>query len=760
MWTDSPNASAPELAPPHASGRAPRLTRQQFNRQLWWAIIPPLLLLTLHAAVITLLFLYFLQATGWARQTEQTLGAINDVERLLVNMETAIRGRLLTGDDSFVSPYLRAQPRVEPAFERLRRLIADDPAQIARLDAIEKSYRDWLVAEKALPTRAIGAAIPPQTYAVIMERKELIDGIRDRVREMSMAGLEQQRTRYDREERAATLALLGGVGVSVLLGIGLALVNRRTVLRLSGMYQQAIEDEASSARQFIDLAETVPQLIWIADGVGKPTYFNRPWSDVTGRSREELAATGWLGALHPDDAGAATAKWEQSASTGTPFEGEYRLRDSAGEYRWFLCRAIPVRDAEGRRTRWFGSCTDIESQKQVTRERERALAIERAARSDLLRQSRTKDEFLATLSHELRTPMTAILGWARLLRDPTVRDANLDRAIEAIDANARAQARLIDDLLDMSRINAGKLSLRMEPVDLLAVTRSAMDAVGPAAANRKVALTLAVGNDGEIRLTGDAARLQQVVWNLLSNAVKFTPSGGRVSVEIAAVDSTARITVSDTGQGIDPAFLPHVFQRFRQADGSTTRHHGGLGLGLAIAQHLVEMHGGRVWAESDGLGRGARFTVELPIRIQEVTAPQCPAPAANDGIEGRCILIVDDDASSTAMLKVALQRAGCRVEAVNAATEALRLLREQRFDLLVSDIGMPDMDGYALIRRIRRDEPPGRAPMPAIALTAFARTEDRSAALDAGFDAHVAKPVTPEQLVAAIISLLEQSTRG
>ncbi|HRK31412.1 MAG TPA: ATP-binding protein, partial [Tepidisphaeraceae bacterium] len=442
------------------------------------------------------------------------------------------------------------------------------------------------------------------------------------------------------------------------------------------------------------------------------------------------------------------------------FESEYRLRrGSDGSYRWFLCRAVGVRGKDGKNVRWFGSCTDIENQKRSQQERESLLAAERRARSDLIRASRVKDEFLATLSHELRTPMTAILGWARLLRDPKMREKNLERGIEAIDASAKAQARLIEDLLDMNRILTGKLALQPELVDFRAIVRQAVTAVQPAASNKQISLTTELDDTEAAFIEADPARLQQVVWNILTNAVKFTPVGGTVEVRLQSEGGFLRLTVKDSGRGIKQSFLPHVFERFRQADGSTTREFGGLGLGLAIVRSLVEMHGGTVAADSPGEGLGATFTVELPLRTEstsEVTSEKPRGSMVDRAIiKGKRVLAVDDDFAAGSIIRTILESGGAEVQVVLSAAEALALLRQQEFDLLLSDIGMPEMDGYGLRREVSKLEEAAGRKIPTMALTAFARAEDRAQALAAGFDAHLAKPIYPNELLAAVAKLLE-----
>lgn len=754
MLIGSPN---PSNASPPSPNKAPQgrwLTQAEFRRHLSRATVPPLLLLAAHTAIITLLFIYFLRAAGWSQHGEQVRTTINDVERVLATLESSARGYLLTHDEAFLTPAVRARPRLEPLFDSLATLLSDNPLQFGRLQKLRVLVEGWDQLAREWVAHPASVPIAPELRLQLENRRVRMDEIREALREMVLTETQLLDARHDYEQQATTTLLFGGIAVSLLLAGGLALVTRRTAISLSAMYQNVMDEEATAAGQFFDLAQTIPQLIWISDAAGQPTFFNRPWSEFTAKSPDDLKTLGWIESLHPEDAPTVISQWTHSIQSGAPFEGEYRLkRGGDGGYRWFLCRAIPVTNAAGQRTRWFGSCTDIENQKQVARERETALAAERAARSDLLRNSRAKDEFLATLSHELRTPMTAILGWARLLRDPKIRDSELNRAIEAIDNNARAQARLIEDLLDMGRINSGKLVLKIEAVDLTRVIRAAVDAVRPAAENKRLQLSLDLPEQ-PVSISGDASRMQQVIWNLLTNAVKFTPSFGSVSVSLKQDKSAATIKVTDTGQGINPQFLPYVFQRFRQADGSTTRQHGGLGLGLAIVEHLVQMHGGTVTAESGGEGAGATFSIELPLTESSPHHPPARQESPAALIGHKRILVVDDDRDTATVVRLILENAGCEVAVADGATEALELLRGGRFDLMISDIGMPNIDGYGLIKRVREMEAPGQKPMPAIALTAFARPNDRAAALEAGFVEHVTKPVMPADLVRIVAQVL------
>jgi signal transduction histidine kinase/ActR/RegA family two-component response regulator len=398
--------------------------------------------------------------------------------------------------------------------------------------------------------------------------------------------------------------------------------------------------------------------------------------------------------------------------------------------------------------------------------RRAAIAVENARLyRELQELNRIKDDFLGTVSHELRTPLNAMLGWARLLRSRTLDPVHAGKALETIERNAHTQAQLIDDLLDMSRIVSGKLSLAVESIDLAGVIDAAIDAVRPAAAAKQIAIDVRSDARGALA-SGDPSRLQQVVWNLLSNSIKFTPPQGRVEVTLAAVDSSLEIRVRDTGVGIDPEFLPFVFDRFRQADSTTTRTHGGLGLGLAIVRHLTELHGGTVEAHSEGRGRGATFIVRLPRRIPPEGEParhllpeSTAAPRASGSLAGVRLLVVDDQRDARELLAAALALSGAEVVLAESAGEALRRLEEERVDALIADIGMPGEDGYDLVRRAKSLAARLGRTLPSIAVTAYAGDGNRQRALEAGFESHFAKPVEPGDLVAAVAALTGRSVR-
>jgi signal transduction histidine kinase/ActR/RegA family two-component response regulator len=412
----------------------------------------------------------------------------------------------------------------------------------------------------------------------------------------------------------------------------------------------------------------------------------------------------------------------------------------------------------------------MEDLSAAAREREQLLRSELAARAEAERVSRVKDEFLATLSHELRTPLNAILGWSQLLRTSEHQN-DLEEGLSTIERNARVQTQIIEDLLDMSRIISGRIRLDVQRVELIGVIEAALDTVYPAADAKEIRIEKIL--DQRIGpISGDPSRLQQVFWNLLSNAIKFTPRGGRVQLVLERVDSHIEISVIDTGEGISADFLPHIFERFRQGDPSTTRRHGGLGLGLAIVKQLVELHGGTIRAKSAGLKQGTTFTVALPLTIvhpepepvphrrhPKALSPHPALSSPNMTLKGIRVLVVDDEPDARALVKRVLEDCQATVQTASSAAEALEAVRQEPPTVLISDIGMPEEDGYALIRKVRALDKSRGAMTPALALTAYARTEDRMQAIRNGYQMHIAKPVEPAELTTVVAALAGRTSQ-
>nr|RNJ70052.1 MAG: PAS domain-containing hybrid sensor histidine kinase/response regulator [Leptolyngbya sp. IPPAS B-1204] len=469
--------------------------------------------------------------------------------------------------------------------------------------------------------------------------------------------------------------------------------------------------------------------------------------------------------LHPDERDRIRNIVQRSfePESGGHYDAEYRTIGIAdGIERWVAAKGQVYFDSNREPVRFIGTVLNITERKRaeairlrLAEEREQLLAREQAAREAAEAASRIKDEFLAVVSHELRTPLNPILGWSKLLRSRQLDEQKTDRALEVIERNAQMQAQLINDLLDVSRILRGKLSLDTQPVDLVVTIQAAMETVRLAADAKSIQIHTQFAPDvGPV--SGDAGRLQQVVWNLLSNAVKFTPEGGRVDIRLERSDSQAQITVTDTGKGIPADFLPYVFDQFRQESSATTRRFGGLGLGLAIVRYLVELHGGAVQVDSPGEGQGATFTVTLPLMPHQPATkpdPKPSEPALN--LQGTRILVVDDDDHTREFLAFLLELRGANVIAVATAGEAIVTLTQFLPDILLSDIGMPNVDGYMLMRQIRALPPEQGGTIPAIALTAYAGEIDYQQAMAAGFQRHIAKPIEPQVLIGAIAALRE-----
>ena len=422
-----------------------------------------------------------------------------------------------------------------------------------------------------------------------------------------------------------------------------------------------------------------------------------------------------------------------------------------------------LKDERGQLVSVLSLVLDVTARRSAEDERAASLVRERDARRHAEEADRLKDEFLATLSHELRTPLTSILGWSSMIRNGEVEGPSAARAIETIERNARSQARLIDDLLDVSRIITGNLRLDLHPLNFAPIVDAALDALRPTADAKGIRLQTRFFPE-ECLVKGDPNRLRQVIWNLLSNAIKFTQGGGSVQIDLHCVESTARLSVSDTGEGIAAEFLPYVFDRFRQAEGSISRKQGGLGLGLAVVRHLVELHGGRISAESEGLGKGSVFTVDLPLaqerrdpaRAEERRREIERRRSRSDSIrlDGLHVLLVEDDEDSRKLLGTMLKRYGARVTSTMSAKEALSVFEGELPDLLISDIGMPDEDGYELIRKLRSAPPDKGGLTPAIALTGYASRKDRERALTAGYQQHIAKPVEQADIITAVAALV------
>ena len=525
--------------------------------------------------------------------------------------------------------------------------------------------------------------------------------------------------------------------------------------------EEALRDSEQRYRLVADVANDA---IWDWNLITDEVVWNEGVQTRFGFTAEQVAPTAvwWYEQIHPADRERVGRGIHAAIDDGKlEWSDEYRFLRADGSAAYVFDRGRIVRDDSGKPIRMIGSMLDLTERKQAEQTKERLLEESQQARSEAESANQMKDEFLATLSHELRTPLNAILGWANLLKSDRLDAEARKEGIDAIERNSRVQAQLIEDLLDVSRIISGKLRLDVQRVAPADVIEAALAAVMPAADAREIRIHKVLDH-GAGPVAGDPARLQQVIWNLLSNAVKFTPKGGRIQILLERVNSHIEISVSDTGQGIEPDFLPHVFDRFRQSDASTTRRHGGLGLGLSIVRQLVELHGGSVRAKSPGEGQGATFIVALPLAIVREAPPEKvqpkPAPDTKDDgcpalLDGLKVLVVDDEPDARRLMEKILTDCEANVRTADSVDAALQALAEYRPDVLISDVGMPDKDGYDLIREVRARDYSAKD-LPAVALTAFARSEDRRRAMLAGFQVHLSKPADPDELVAVVASLV------
>ena len=569
------------------------------------------------------------------------------------------------------------------------------------------------------------------------------------------------------------IELVSAIVLGSLLSLGIAEGAARA-LRAALLHRRN-EVESRRALQasrdaYRDLAENARELIFTTDRSGRFTYVNPAFARCFGVTPEELLGRASDGCLsdHPSNAEIRGLLGVPHATSGPPSPCAFEVRTSQAT-RWLEASPSIIRDGHGQVVGVRAICHDVTERKELEYERDAVLVREQSARVEAEHvrgeaeeaqaraeaATRAKDQFLATLSHELRSPLSSVLHWTHLLRRRLVEGAEADHALEIVERNARAQARLISDLLDVTRIESGKLSVELARVDVGAIVDTVVELVRGAADGKRIAVDVQ-REAGAVPVRGDATRLQQVVENLLTNAIKFTPDGGRITVLLGRAGGRAELVVRDTGIGIAADVLPHVFERFEQGEPSIGRRHEGLGLGLAIARHLVELHGGTIEAQSDGPRSGAAFTVRLPLDQQpdDEAAPAPPDLASRTpgttALDRLRVLVVEDEADAREFLTTLLARFGADVVPVSSVQEALVGLEARRPDVLVTDLAMPDEDGFSLIRKVRTMECAGGTRLPAIAVTALASAEERQRAMAAGFDAHFAKPFEPIDVVIAV----------
>ena len=525
--------------------------------------------------------------------------------------------------------------------------------------------------------------------------------------------------------------------------------------------------------RFDSLVLATATTYWSTDSNGEIIDDVPMWNELTGQTTSQMQKLGWQDVIHPDDVKETIKKWQTAVKEKTLYETEFRLKMKTGEYRYFVSRALPVIDENGNVREWVGVNVDIENQKHTDRklqevaiQREELLGREQHARQGAEEADHLKDDFLATLSHELRTPLTATLGWVKMLRAGQVDPENVAHALETIERNTEAQKQLIEDLIDVSRIVSGNIRLEMQPISLGNMLKSAINAISQAAIIKNIKVVDDVLVNSSL-VSADPQRIQQILSNLLTNAIKFTPIGGQVNVGLRERNNNLEVSIKDTGMGINAAILPKIFERFRQVDSTKTRRSGGLGLGLAIVRHLAQAHGGSVEATSEGEGKGSTFIFRLPILLnstepikqEKIETTKSPSGKLDEMKQlcGLQLLIVDDVEDNRDLLNTLLTYYGADVTLASSAAEGMKLLRQLHPDLLISDIGMPGEDGYQFIKKIRALSKENGGNIPAIALTAFAKIEDREMAMSAGFQRHVTKPINPSEFVKIVADLASET---
>jgi PAS domain S-box-containing protein len=669
-------------------------------------------------------------------------------------------GFIIVGDDSYLEPYTRSLGTLTADIARLQTLTADNPSQQSDLEQLQAAAtaRFSLITESIRLRRESGFAAA-QAIVATGEGKRLMDDMRAIVARMEAREEALLGTRNAEAARSYRDAQLIGLVTTALAVLVLGLLFAGT--RRFGVERRLAEQTAERLNVTL---RSIGDGVITTDNHGRIHRMNPVAEALTGWSESDAAGRTLEDAL-------VMINEQSRLPVENPVMRVLREGEIVGLANHTILigkdgreipiddSAAPIRDADGDMVGVVMVVRDISERHEAERARMDLVEKEQLARRQAEEANRTKDEFLATVSHELRTPLNAILGWADMLRSGTLSDTRRDRAIDAVYTNAVRQTKLIDELLDVSRIMSGKLPLDRAPLDLRAVVRSSVDVIQPSADAKHIDLAVDAG-DSIPEFYGDTTRLQQILVNLLSNAIKFTPDGGSVRVGLRRGAGVVELTVSDSGQGIPARFLPLIFEPFRQADHLTTRQHGGLGLGLSIVRHLVEAHGGQVRADSAGAGKGSTFTVLLPVvhagpgadhaaRTQGQTATSDVRSARLNGV----VVLVDDDDDNRDLLVVTLQDHGAAVLTASSAAQALDMLQRSSVDALLSDIAMPGEDGYSLIRRLRARETGETGFVPAAALTSLARAEDRLDALRAGFQLHLSKPIDAVSLVEAVRTL-------
>ncbi|MEP7116680.1 MAG: ATP-binding protein [Acidobacteriota bacterium] len=722
----------------------------------------------------------FWQFSLVSARVERAYDVVDTLDRImsrLVDAETGVRGYALTEDAAFLEAYNRAGREVEAPQSQLTQLLAASPGQrslaLTLGDASRARLEQLALLVEAVRRGDMGEARRIVSAGEGQRRMDEVRAVALALRASATSTRDALVAQAEASRRSALTFMAASLLMAALLGF-LASSVRRQFEHRRGQLEQELTARLEAERETLEqtaalqrsetfnrsILDHTADSIQVLSADGGVVLFNQPGLALNEIEAAAARTLRWPDFWGSDSALAAKALSDAAAGGNARFSA-FRPTD-AGVPKWWDVNVTAEQDAGGRTQRFVSIARDMTAQRHSEEERGHLLASERSARSDAERSARLKDEFVSTLSHELRSPLNAIIGWVAVLkRDRT--PETLVKAIDVIDRNSRRQSQMVDDLLDVSRIVSGKMRLDVQPVDVASAIDEALASAQPAAEAKGVRLLRVLGSAAMIQ--GDSGRLQQVIWNLLSNAIKFTPRGGMVQVTLQKVHSHVHVQVSDTGQGIHGDMLPHVFERFKQGTGPGARDGGGLGLGLAIVKNLVEMHGGTVDAYSAGPGKGAVFTVRLPLSLAgthptALNADAEPSEAFLSSIlAGITVLVLDDEPDARELVQRLLEDAGAAVTTAGSPAEALSALDHGcQPQVIVSDIGMPEEDGYQFISHVRHRSG-ALATVPAAALTALARVEDRKRALMAGFQAHLAKPVDPTELVAMVASLAGRTGR-
>jgi PAS domain S-box-containing protein len=705
--------------------------------------------------------------TEWVMHTDRVIAELEATLSTLKDAETGERGYIITGEETYLEPYQAALGQIDRHVQAVRDLTVDNPSQQARIPLLRKKTADrLLLLKQSIDLRRQGQVEAARQLIGSGVGKSTMDDLRQLIEAMERDERDLLRTRTEASATSARFTYLTFIAANV---IACLLLVGSSYLALSGIRtRRRAEATLFQQRQLLEVTlSSIGDGVIATDNKGAVRFLNPVAEALTGWKQKDAEGrhiTTVFNIVNED-----TRQAVENPAIRTIREGvivglanhtvlvrkdgvEIPIDDSGS----------PIKDSRGVLLGSILIFRDITDRRTAENERARLFAAEKHAREQAEIASRSKDEFVATMSHELRTPLNAILGWAQMLRTGRLDPKQTADGLDTIERNAKMQRQLIEDLLDMSRVMTGKLSLDLRAVDLAQVIEASVDSIRPSVIAKSIDLKVQLNPGGGL-VSGDPDRLQQIMWNLLSNSVKFTPRHGHIEVRLNRLESNFEIVVSDSGTGISEEFLPYVFNRFSQANTTTERQYGGLGLGLAIVRHLVEGHGGTIRAASGGLGKGATFTVSLPIRAVSgdldligTSGDNVHMLAESIRLDGVSVMIVDDEADSRALLETILTQRGAEVRTCRSSAEALTVIQNWVPSIIVSDLAMPEQDGYSFIRKLRSMSGKSRT-IPAVALTARARTEDRLQTLAAGFQQHLIKPVDAAELVMVIASLSERA---